>query len=138
MLIRHSDDVTAIPMNMQGAADVRMKLLCGREHGAPTFAMRQFQVAPGGHTPLHAHNYEHEVFILQGTAELPVCESGPDGKPVPSAGKGHSVHAGDVVFIPANQIHQFRNTGSDELKFICLVPVQFDCGQGVYQSTPGS
>ena len=28
--------------------------------------MRQFEVAPGGHTPKHSHGHEHEVFVLEG------------------------------------------------------------------------
>ena len=28
--------------------------------------MRQFELAPGGHTPRHTHAHEHEVFVLEG------------------------------------------------------------------------
>jgi len=30
--------------------------------------------------------------------------------------------AGDVVFVPANELHQFRNTGRGVLAFLCLIP----------------
>ena len=38
--------------------------------GAPTFCMRVFDLEPGGSTPWHTHNWEHEVYILEGTLVL--------------------------------------------------------------------
>ena len=35
--------------------------------------------------------------------------------------------AGDVIWVPPNEMHQFRNTGSEALKFICLIPAPMDC-----------
>jgi mannose-6-phosphate isomerase-like protein (cupin superfamily) len=37
-------------------------------------------------------------------------------------GKEQPLKAGDVLYVPANELHQFRNTGAGELEFICLVP----------------
>jgi mannose-6-phosphate isomerase-like protein (cupin superfamily) len=45
-------------------------------------------------------------------------------------GKGELYHAGEtstigpgsVAYLPADTDHQFRNTGSEPLKFICIVP----------------
>ena len=54
----------AVPVAMDGVKDTRMEILVGRQHGAPNFAMRHYVVAPGGHTPHHAHNYEHEVIVI--------------------------------------------------------------------------
>ena len=34
----------------------------------------------------------------------------------------HTLSAGDVVFVKPDEIHQFRNTGSAPLKFLCLIP----------------
>jgi len=113
-------------MRMEGAEKVTFRLLVGREHGAPNFAMRHFTVEPGGHTPLHRHNYEHEVMILSGKGLVRGDET------------IREVHAGDVVFMPANELHQFRNTGDEPLAFICLVPVTHDCGNGDCTPTPGS
>jgi quercetin dioxygenase-like cupin family protein len=97
-------------VSMEGARDVEMQLLCGPADGCPTFAMRQFIVAPGGCTPRHYHDYEHEVLILSG-----------QGKAFAS-GDEHAIKAGDVLFIPANEPHQFTNNGEAPLCFICLVP----------------
>jgi quercetin dioxygenase-like cupin family protein len=72
--------------------------------------MRQFEVAPGGHTPKHSHGHEHEVFVLEGTG---VVFDGSTDRPL---------KAGSVAFVPPHQVHQFRNTGSGPLKFLCLIP----------------
>ena len=51
---------------MPGAQGCSIRWLVGEAEGAPNFAMRQFEVAVGGHTPKHSHPYEHEVFVLEG------------------------------------------------------------------------
>ncbi len=126
MLLRRPSDIAPTTVTMPGAHLVTMRLMVGRSDGAPTFSMRLFEVAPGGHTPRHTHNYEHEVMILDGSAEL--------------YDNGETKHAaaGDVLFIPANAEHQFQNKGQTPLRFMCLVPVSFDCGNGQCQPTPGS
>ena len=129
MFVRTPEDVKQKQMTMPGALGVQMRLMIGREDGAPTFAMRLFDVEPGGQTPLHAHNYEHEVLILSGSGEV---TGGPDGK------IQKKIQQGNVIFMPANELHQFRNTGNQTLQFMCLVPTQFDCGGGVCEATPGS
>ncbi len=99
-----------------------MEVLVGREAAAPNFAMRHFVVEPGGHTFHHKHNYEHEVLLPEGEAEVVFEDT------------VHRAKAGDALYIDANKIHQFRNAGSGDLRFICLVPMQFDCGT----PTPGT
>ena len=54
------------PVQMEGASGARMRMLCGPADGAANFHMRHFEVQPGGHTPHHQHDYEHEILILKG------------------------------------------------------------------------
>ena len=105
-----------------GMKGVTMKLLVGRGDAAPTFAMRHFSVEPEGFTPKHQHDWEHEVLILSGSGELE-CE-----------GVVNSIEGGDGIFISSNELHQFRNNGPAPLEFLCIVPVESNCGQCV----PGS
>ena len=100
---------------MEDAVGVKMRMLIGPEDGATNFHMRHFEVAPGGHSPHHRHNYEHEVLILKGEATVK-SETG-----------DRPAKAGDVVFVPANEKHQFLNTGTGPLTFICLIPAPEDC-----------
>jgi quercetin dioxygenase-like cupin family protein len=128
MLVKSPDQVEAKPMTMPGAQGVTMRLMVGRQDGAPTFSMRMFEVVPGGETPFHQHNYEHEVIILEGQCVL----SSED-----QSFHDRQVKAGDVVFIPANEKHQFRNSSGSVLRFLCMVPAKFDCA-GEIMPTPGA
>ena len=110
MKVKHCENVDQQPVEMEGAHGCRVRWLLGESEGAPNFAMRQFEVAPGGYTPKHSHPYEHEVFVLEGTGEAL------DGD-VP-----RPLKAGDVVYVAPGDVHQFRNTGNSPLKFLCLVP----------------
>jgi quercetin dioxygenase-like cupin family protein len=104
----HFADVRAdaVP-NTQG---VTIRWVIGQDDGAPTFAMRVFEVQPGGGTPHHSHWWEHEVYILTGEGVLRLD----DGE--------HPFQKDSVVYVPPDVMHQFRNTGSDLLRFICVVP----------------
>ena len=102
-------------VQMEGASGVRMRMLIGPQDGASVFHMRHFEVLPGGHTPHHEHGHEHEVLIIRGTGTV----KGELGD--------RPCRAGDVVWIPPNERHQFANTGSEPLEFICLVPAPHEC-----------
>lgn len=126
MLIRNAAEMEAMPVDMDGVKDVTMRLMVGRTDGAPNFSLRQFTVQPGGHTPRHSHNYEHENFIISGSGQ------------VWYEGSFHDIAPGDVLLIGANQEHQFVNNTDQPLDFLCLVPATFDPGNGQCQPTPGS
>jgi hypothetical protein len=68
MKVAHFEQTPAKPVEMEGSSGCRVRWLVDEKDGAPTFAMRQFEVAPGGHTPQHFHDYEHEVFVLEAAA----------------------------------------------------------------------
>ena len=103
-------DVAAEPVDMPGAHGVEIRWLIDKESGAERFWMRHFEVAPGGCTPRHAHDFEHEVFVLTGRGLIY------------HGGRDHELGPGDVIFMPANEEHQFRCAGDDPLTFLCLVP----------------
>ena len=92
-----------------GASKVTVRWLITKDMGANNFAMRLFDMEPEGYSPLHTHPWEHEVFILEGEGVVF------DGE------KATPFKANDVVFIPSEERHQFKNTGK-QLKFLCLIP----------------
>ena len=94
----------------EGASKAKVRWLITKEMGATNFAMRVFEVEPNGYTPFHTHPWEHEIFILEGEGQLF------DGE------KTTSFKVQDVIFVPPNEQHQFKNKGKTTLKFICLVP----------------
>ena len=109
MKVEHYESIPAEAIEMEGAQGCLVRWLIGEKDGAPNFAMRQFVVAPGGFTPRHQHPYEHEVFVLEGEGE------------VWEGAKPHTLSQGDVILVTPDEPHQFRNTGQQPLKFICLV-----------------
>lgn len=110
MKVNHYRQIAAKPVDMKGAHGCTVRWLVGEADGAPNFAMREFEVAPGGYTPRHSHDYEHEVFVLEG---IGVVDEGD---------RQHSLSAGDVVFVKPNEVHQFRNVGDQPMRFLCLIP----------------
>lgn len=110
MKIVHCEQVELGPMHVEGSENCQMCCLIGPDDAAPSFSMRLFEVATGGHTPKHTHAHEHELFILEGTG---IALEGD---------REHAIRPGTAVFVPPNQLHQFRNTGSGPMKFLCFIP----------------
>lgn len=114
MIVKNIDTVNASDVIMDGAKDVKVRVVFGPADQAPTFAMRIFELAPNGHTPLHRHPFEHEVLIIDGDIAL-VTESGE--KPV---------QKGDAILVMPDEQHRFKNrSGSQPARFMCLVPVAY-------------
>ncbi len=105
-------EVKAGPVDFEDVKDVKVRWLISDKDNAPNFAMRLFEVGPGGYSPLHTHNWEHEVFILEGEGVAT------DGE------KETRIKSGTVVYVAPEEKHQFKNTGSEALKFLCLIPIK--------------
>ena len=84
--------------------------MIGSNVAAANFAMRMFEIDPGGYTPRHQHDYEHEIYVLEGEGVVYEGET------------EHPLKAGDVVYVHPNDVHQFRNVGDATLKMLCLIP----------------
>jgi len=111
MKIERSSNITKCRVETEGAKDVGIRWLVSKEDGAENFAMRMFELVPGGHTPLHTHPQEHEVFILEGEGTF-IFE-----------GQEHRFGAEYVIFVPPNREHQFKNTGNSLLRILCIIPI---------------
>jgi quercetin dioxygenase-like cupin family protein len=93
-----------------GASKVKVRWLITKDVGAENFAMRLFEIGVEGYTPLHTHPWEHEIFVLNGKGFVF------DGE------KKMPFKSGDAVFVPGNEKHQFKNSGKELLKVLCLIP----------------
>lgn len=109
LTVRHYADVEA----QQAAPGVTMRVVLGPNEGAPTFNLRVFELQPGASSPHHAHWWEHEVFVLAG-----------EGTAYSEAGEV-AVSEGMAVLVPGGVTHHFTNTGTELLRFICLVPQEW-------------
>jgi quercetin dioxygenase-like cupin family protein len=90
---------------------VTIRWLWADPDGAPTFALRLFEVQRGAASPYHTHPYEHEVYILSGQARLR------------GEAQEHLLEPGDTALVLPGEQHQFVNAGPDTLRFLCGVPV---------------
>ncbi|MFO7677813.1 MAG: cupin domain-containing protein [Thermoplasmatota archaeon] len=106
----HYSNVGLETLKETGIKDVKIRWLISEKDGANNFAMRLFEIQPNGYTPLHQHDWEHEVFIVEGNGV-----ANDNTKEIP-------FRQGDVFFIPSLQWHQFKNTGNTTLKVLCLIP----------------
>ncbi len=101
----------------QGAEGVTIRVLMGDNVGAPTFAMRHFELAAGGRTPYHTHAWEHEVFVLSGKGK------------VRRAGGETDLEAGSFVFVAPGEEHSFVNVGAAPFTFLCVIPIARPCAK---------
>lgn len=112
MLVRHFSRVKQEKVEQEDAKGVYIRWLISEKDGAPTFAMREFELEPSGHTPYHSHAWEHELFILSGNGVV----VGVDGE--------MPLEPGTTVFVPGGETHSFKNTGTENLRFLCLIPLR--------------
>jgi quercetin dioxygenase-like cupin family protein len=101
---------TEVKQEDAGEPGVKIRWLIKQDEGAPNFAMRYFELEPRAKSPHHSHDWEHEVFILDGECSV-FCD-----------GQEKTVSGNYVVFIPPNAVHHFENIGESTLRFLCLVP----------------
>lgn len=109
MRVRNQSEVEPITVET-GASGVKIQWLLDEGSGAPTFSMRRFEIESGGNTPLHAHPWEHQVYILSGRGAVVAGDEDIPLKP------------DDAVLVSPDEKHQFKAIGDEPLCLLCLVP----------------
>lgn len=110
MKLKHYSEVPLEKVEIEGAEGASIRWLISEKDGAPNFATRMFEVISGGHTPFHTHSWEHENYIISGEGVL-VTEEGEK-----------RFKEGDIIYVPPNYRHSYKNTGKETLKFLCMIP----------------
>ena len=110
MIVKKYQEVEKSQLIKEGVKDVSIRWLIGEDSGAPNFYLRLFEVEPGGHSPLHAHPWEHEVFIVEGKGKINTGE------------RSLPVEKGSFALVLPGEKHRFENTGAATLKFLCIIP----------------
>jgi len=108
----HFTEIELEKVTAPGAKNTAVRWLISDKDGAPTFAMRLFEVGVNGNTPLHNHPWEHEIFILEGEAKVKI------------GNEEFHVKPGYAIYIPPNIKHTIVNTGEGTLKFLCMIPIK--------------
>ena len=114
MKITRLETCEVMPVNMDGVKDASKQVPIGIADGTPNFSICVFTIQPGGHTPHHSHDSEHLNYILEGSGEV---LEGDRARPITS---------GDYILVKPQEKHQYRNTGSTPLKFMCMVPKEYE------------
>ena len=112
MKVTHYTDIPPIAIDNEMVKNVAGRVLIGKEDGASNFCMRRFEIGPKGFTPKHSHDWEHEVWVLEGNGEVFIKD------------KWHALEPGTAVYVPPNADHQFKNVSDAPFAFLCLVPSQ--------------
>lgn len=109
MKVFHFSEVEAKSSTLAPGA-TKIRQIIGEPGEEAHFIMRVVDLLPGQASPLHAHWWEHGLYILagQGRVRTPEAEV--------------RVSEGSVVFVPGNETHQFVNDGDSALRYICVVP----------------
>jgi quercetin dioxygenase-like cupin family protein len=110
MIVDKATNVTYVDVQEENISGVRMRILMSEKNGAPNFTMRVFDIAQGGHTAYHTHEWEHEVYVLAGSGAVRHGDT------------EHEVGPGSYALVPSGEKHQFMNKGPDTFSFICVVP----------------
>ena len=106
----HYTEIPPIEMNNDMVKNVTGRVLLGSEDGTPNFCMRRFDLGAGGYAPEHSHDWEHEIYVLEGKGQVMID------------GTDHDVNAGTAVFVLPNVSHQVKNPSEGTFSFLCLVP----------------
>ncbi|MCF7858045.1 MAG: cupin domain-containing protein [Candidatus Cloacimonetes bacterium] len=112
MKLEHYTKIPLEEVTMEGAKKAKIRWLISDKDDPPNFVMRMFEVEPGGFTPFHAHEWEHENFILEGSGVLVTKD---DELPFKK---------GDVIYVDPFMEHNYKNTGKETLRFLCLIPLE--------------
>jgi quercetin dioxygenase-like cupin family protein len=74
-------------------------------------ATRIIEVQSGCSTAYHAHDWEHEVVVLEGQGR------------VTHGGGETRIGPGSCIFVAPSEEHQFANVGQAVLRFVCVIPM---------------
>ncbi|MCS6770096.1 MAG: cupin domain-containing protein [Candidatus Caldarchaeum sp.] len=107
-VVKHSNETQA--QSVERASRTFIQWLVDSRDGSENIYLRKFTIKPGGWIPSHSHpEIEHVQYVLRGEYEVVLD------------GETRKVKAGDVVFIPSKTVHSYRNTGSEDAEFLCII-----------------
>jgi len=81
-------------------------------------SLAQCRVAPGVTTQLHSLAVAERYVVQQGEGRMELAGDG-------AQAQVFAVRAGDCVLIPAGCAQRIKNTGDDELVFLCICTPRF-------------
>lgn len=109
MYLKHISEVKEEIVDMGKKATIQW-LITDKNAGAPNYFMRRFVIKPGGEIFKHSHNWEHEIYCLQGEGII-------------GAGNEEQKMKKDMfAYVPPNIEHWYRNESNEDWVFLCIIP----------------
>ena len=105
LTVASADDPTAVHLSLVGNT---YTILVSGEDTAGRYSLIDMYVPPGGGPPPHRHDFEESFTVLEGEIEATF------------RGEKLSLRTGQVIQIPANAPHQFRNNSAQPARLLCL------------------
>ncbi|MGQ9722128.1 MAG: cupin domain-containing protein [Candidatus Jordarchaeum sp.] len=112
MLKKNYHDVAEEDVTLAGSTGATIRWLITEKDGALRYAMRRFEIKPGGHIGLHNHPEEHEIYVMSGKARI-----------FNDKGEEFIAGSGDVLFVPPNEKHGYENLVEETFTFLCVIPI---------------
>jgi len=112
MKIKETNMLKSESVSMYGSTGTSIQWLWGKADGVPNFELRKFIIKPGGNIGLHNHREEHEIYIMSG-----------EGIVFDESGDEYHIKETDTLFVPPNETHGYKNTGKEDLQFLCIIPI---------------
>ena len=104
LIVASADDPTAVHLSVVGNT---YTILVSGEDTEGRYSLIDMFVPPGGGPPAHRHDFEESFTVLEGEIEATF------------RGEKLSLRTGQVIQIPANAPHQFRNNSEQPARLLC-------------------
>src|SRR6478752_7251993 len=92
----------------RGSGILTVPLVTHQSAGEPKIISGMSTYPRGEGAPMHTHNCDEQVTLLEGVGEVEI-----DGEITP-------LEPYDSTYIPADQLHAFRNTGDEPMKILWI------------------
>ncbi len=105
LIVASADDPNTVHISLVGNT---YTILLSGEDTAGRYSLIDMYVPPGGGPPPHRHDFEESFTVLEGEIEATF------------RGEKVTVRTGQVIQIPANAPHQFRNISGQPARLLCI------------------
>lgn len=105
LVLASADGPAAVHISLVGNT---YTILVSAEDTAGRYSLIDMFVPPGGGPPAHRHDFEESFTVLEGEIDATF------------RGETVTVRTGQVIQIPANAPHQFRNNSAQPARLLCI------------------
>jgi quercetin dioxygenase-like cupin family protein len=114
MFVKNISHIEKKRISGEGMKNVLKQVPIGPEQGWKDHVLRVFTVEPGGHTPLHSHDWEHVNYVISGNGVLEI------------EGQKQALESGHFALVPPAVKHRYVNEAGEDFVMICIVPAHGD------------